>query len=217
MTDLIGVIGLGRFGSTLAKTLYKLGHKVLALDNRLPQVESVSNHVTWAKQVEFSLDCFRESGITDCHTVIVAIGNSLQDNILVTMMMKELKIRRLIARSINSIHADVLRRIGADRVVNPEESMGVRLANQLVTSDILELIEISPDYWVHQITARPEMANKTLGQLDLRKRAEAVVIGIKRKDHLIIIPKAEEKVKEGDELVVIVRTSNLKRLEGLFK
>lgn len=217
MGKVIGVIGLGRFGSSIAKTLYQLGHKVLAIDTNGMNIEHISNEVTWARQVEYTIDCFKECGIVDCDIVIVAIGHSVEENILVTMMMKEIKIKKVITRSIDAIHAAVLEKIGVDKVINPEEAMGIRLANQLVSSDILELIEISPEYCIHQMKTTPDMFEKTLADLNLRKRYEVVVIAIKRGDHLIIIPTAKEMIKEGDELIVILRTDNLKKLIKLAK
>ena len=212
MVKTIGVIGLGRFGSSIARTLYKLGNKVLALDTNGQNIETLQSQVTWARKVEYTMDCFKECGIVDCETVIVAIGHSIEESTLVVMMLKELKIKNVIARSINKIHGAILLKIGADKVINPEEAMGVRLANQIVSSDILELIEISPEYGVHQMKATPDMFGKTLAELNLRKKYDVVVIAIKRKEELIVIPGADEKITEGDDITVIVRASNLKKL-----
>ena len=217
MGKVIGVIGLGRFGSSIARTLYELGHKVLAIDNNIVNVEHISNDVTWARQIEYTLDSFKECGIADCDTVVIAIGHSLQENILVAMMMKELKVKNVIARSIDDIHASILQKIGADKIINPEVAMGARLANQIVSSDILELIEISPEFCVDQLKATKEMFGKSLADMDLRKRYEVVVIAIKRKDKLIIIPPKDEKILEGDLLIVILRTANLKNLMKLME
>ena len=217
MGKVIGVVGLGRFGSSIAKTLHELGHKVLAIDSSVANIEHISNDVTWARQVEYTLDGFRESGIADCGTVVVAIGHSLQENILVTMMMKELKVKNVIARSIDDVHASILQKIGADKAINPEVAMGNRLANQIVSSDILELIEISPEFCVDQIKATKEMFGKSLADLNLRRRYEVVVIAIKREDKLIIIPPKDEKILEGDVLIVILRTANLKNVMKLIK
>jgi len=217
MGKVIGVIGLGRFGSSIARTLYELGHKVLAIDNNMANVEHISNHVTWARQIEYTMDCFKECGIADCHTAIIAIGHSIQENTLVTMIMKELKVKNVIARSIDDIHAAILQKIGADKVINPEVAMGIRLANQIVSSDILELIEISPEFCVEQFKATKEMFGKSLADLDLRKRYEVVIIAIKRKDDLIIIPPKDEKILDGDVLIAVLRTANLKNLMKLME
>ena len=217
MGKIIGVIGLGRFGSSIAKTLYELGHKVLAIDSNIANVEHISNHVTWARQIEYTVDGFKECGIADCDTVVIAIGHSIQENTLVTMTMKELKVKNVIARSIDNIHASILQKIGADKVINPEVDMGIRLANQIVSSDILELIEISPEFCVEQFKATKEMFGKSLADLDLRKRYEVVIIAIKRKDELIIIPPKNENILDGDVLIAILRTANLKNLMKLIK
>lgn len=212
MVGSIGVIGLGRFGSSLAKTLYKIGHRVLALDTNEANVENIKNVVTWARKVDYSLDCFKESGIVDCDTVVVAIGHDIQENIMVTLMMKELKVKKVISRSISDMHAIVLNKIGADRVINPEAAMGVRLANQIVSSDILEMIEISQEYSIHQIRASKKMVGRNLADLKLREKYGAVVIAIKREDALNVIPSATEVIGKGDILITIVRTANLHKL-----
>src|SRR3989338_4518465 len=157
MSKVIGVIGLVRFGSTIAKTLFQLGHKVLAIDNNESNIDSISNSVTWARKIDYTRNHFIETGEIDCSIVVIAIGHSFQENLLVTMIMKELKIKRIVSRSIDQMHAAILEKIGVDKIINPEQDMGVRLANQLVSSDVLELIEISPDYSVHHMVALPDM------------------------------------------------------------
>ena len=132
-------------------------------------------------------------------------------------MMKELKVKNVVARSIDDVHTAILQKIGVDRIINPEVAMGTRLANQIVSSDILELIEISPEFCVEQFKATKEMFGKSLADLNLRKRYEVVVVAIKRKDQLIIIPPKDEKILEDDMLIVILRTSNLKTLMKLMK
>lgn len=212
MVGSIGVIGLGRFGSSLAKTLYKIGHRVLALDTNEANVENIKNVVTWARKVDYSLDCFKESGIVDCDTVVVAIGHDIQENIMVTLMMKELNVKKVISRSISDMHAIVLNKIGADRVINPEAAMGVRLANQIVSSDILEMIEISPEYSIHQIRASKKMIGRNLADLKLREKYGAIVIAIKRESSLNVIPGATEVIGKGDVIITIIRTANLNKL-----
>ena len=132
MAKVIGVIGLGRFGSAISKTLTELGNQVLAIDSDEGNIDCIKDYVTLAKQVEYNVDSLKESGIGECNIVVVAIGHSIQENILVTLMLKELGIKYIVARAIDSLHEKALEKIGANRVINPEKAMGIRLANQLI-------------------------------------------------------------------------------------
>ncbi|MBS3159139.1 TrkA family potassium uptake protein, partial [Candidatus Woesearchaeota archaeon] len=104
------------------------------------------------------------------------MGHSIQENILVTLMLKELGIKYVCARAVDDLHEKALEKIGANRVINPEKTAGIRLANQLISSDILDIIEISPEYTVQEFTAKKEFFGKTLSELDLRKRHNVAVL-----------------------------------------
>lgn len=209
MVQTIGVIGLGRFGYSIAKTLAELGHQVLAIDSNGENIENIKDFVTLAKQVEYDMLTLKESGICECDMVVVAIGHSIQENILVTLMLKELGIKYVVARAVDELHEKALEKIGANRVINPEKTSGVRLANQLISSDILDIIEISPEYTVQEFTAKKEFVGKTLSELDLRKRHNVAVLAIKREDQLIILPPAEEKIRKDDILLAVGKTKNI--------
>ncbi len=126
-------------------------------------------------------------------------------------MIKELGIPYVVARAIDEIHGKVLEKIGANSVINPEEAMGVRLANQLISSDILDIIEISPEYTVQEFKTKDSFIGKTLSDLDLRKKYNITVLAIKRGNNLIILPSAEDRIKRDDILVVAGKTKNIHR------
>ena len=211
MAKTIGVIGLGRFGSTIAKTLTQLGHQVLAIDTNEDNVDSIKDYVTLAKQVEYNIPSLKESGIGECDMGVVAIGHSLQENILVTLMLKEIGIKYIVARAIDDLHEKALEKIGANRAINPEKAMGVRLANQLISSDILDIIEISPEYTVQEFKTKKEFIGKTLSELDLRKKHQVAVLAIKREENMIILPAADERIRRDDVLLAVGKTKNIRR------
>jgi len=211
MVKTIGVIGLGRFGSAISKTLKELGHQVLALDSSGDNIDYIKDYVTLAKQVEYNLPSLKESGIGECDIVVVAIGHSIQENILVTLMLKEFGIKYVVARAIDDLHEKALKKIGANRVINPEKAMGIRLANQLISSDILDIIEISPEYTVQEFKAKKEFIGKTLSELDLRKKYQVAVLAIKREENMIILPNADEKIRKDDVLLAAGKTKNIRR------
>lgn len=203
----IGVIGLGRFGSSIAKTLTQLGHEVLALDNKEEKVDDIRDYVTSARVVEYDIDSLKEAGVSECEVVVVAIGHSIKQSILITLLLQELGVGYIIARSIDDLHEKALEKIGANRVVNPEKTMGMILANQLISSDILEYFEVSPDYSVQEVQIKPEYVGKSLADLNLRKKEGWVVLAIKRSDKMIALPTGDEIIEQKDTLIVLEKTN----------
>ena len=137
------VIGLGRFGSSVAKTLYESGHDVLAIDKDEDLVQEISDSVTHAVQMDATDEnALRTLGIRNFDVAVITIGSSIQASVMVTLIVKELGVKHIIAKGNSEIHAKVLYKIGADRVVLPEKDMGVRVAHNLVSSNILDYIEL---------------------------------------------------------------------------
>ena len=145
-----GVIGLGRFGTSVALTLEQLGCSVLALDDKEENLIKVKNYLTCAKLVDSTdKEALKESGIINCDTVIVAIGEDMKSSVLTALNLKELGIKNIVAKAHSDEHSRILEKIGCNKVMLPEKESGIRLANQLTSSDILEFIEVSPDYKVN--------------------------------------------------------------------
>ena len=211
MKKTIGVIGLGRFGSSIAKTLTQLGHHVLAIDTNEGNIDNIKDFVASAKQIDYDMLALKEAGIAECDIVVVAIGHSLQENILVTLMLKELGIRYIVARAIDELHERALEKIGANRVINPEKAMGIRLANQLISSDVLDIIEISPEYTVQEFKTKKKFVGKTLSELDLRKKYNVAVLAIKRDQNLVILPSADERIRKDDVLLAVGKTKDIQK------
>jgi len=207
------VIGLGRFGTSLAKTLYSLGHEVLAVDENEEAVQDIVEHVTHAVQAdatdESSLNAL---GIRNFDVAIIAIGNDMQASILVTLMVKELGLKYVVTKAMNDLHAKVLYKTGADRVVFPEREMGVRVANNLISSNILEYIELSDDYSIVETQTLKEWIGKNLIEINMRAKYGINVMAIKRGTGINISPKADDIIEEGDTLIVVGKNDDLNRL-----
>lgn len=205
------VIGLGRFGTSVAKTLSSAGHDVLAIDMRETAVQVVMNDVTHAVQTDArEEENLKALGVRNFDVAIVAIGDDLQASILITLMLKELGIKYVVAKAQNSLHGKVLEKVGADRVVYPEKEMGARLAHNLVSTNIMDCIELSPDYSIAEIKSPVKFVNKSLGELNLRAVYEISVIAIKRGDTIIVAPGADSRI-EGNDILVVV--SDVKALD----
>ncbi len=208
------VIGLGRFGTSVATTLYSLGNEVLAIDTDEEVVQSISDSVTHSVQADATDEAtLRSLGIRNFDVAVVTIGSNVQSSIMVTLLVKELGVKFVIAKAQNELHAKVLYKIGADRVVFPERDMGVRVAHNLCSSNILDYIELSSDYSIMEITAIKEWESKTLRDLNMRSKYGVNVMAIKRGSDINVSPYADDEILPGDVLVVIGGTEQLKTLE----
>lgn len=208
------VLGLGRFGSSLARTLYGLGYDVLAVDEMEEAVQEISESVTHAVQADATDESIlRSLGLRNFDVAIVAIGSNIQSSILISMIVKELGVKHVVAKAQSELHAKLLYKIGVDRVVFPERDMGIRLAHNLVSSNVLDFIELSSDYSIVEMAALDEWQGKTLKDLDFRRKYGLNVIAIKRNGEMNVSPRAEEKIEENDVLVVIGDNERITRLE----
>ena len=213
------VIGMGRFGFSVARTLYELGNDVLAVDNDEDLVESISPYVTHAVQID-AMDegSLKSLGISNMDAAIIAMGDDVKASILVTLLCKELGAGMVIAKAQDALHAKVLCKVGADRVVNPERDMGIRIAQGLASSNILECIDLSDEYTVAEIQAFKEWHGKNLKDLDLRKNYGINVMAIKGEENkLNISPLSEDIIQPNDVLVVIGSIDDLQTLEETAK
>jgi len=209
------IIGLGRFGSSIAKTLYQMGHDVLAIDNDPEEVQEISDYVTHAVQADATDEVTLNTlGIRNFDVAVITIGTDIQSSILITLLCKEMGVKYVLAKAQNELHAKVLYRIGADKVVFPERDMGSRVAHNLVSSNILDYIELAPEYSLVEIVPNPEWEGKSLRQLNIRAKYGVNVIAIKRGDGKVnVAPQAEDVVENDDILVVIGNNDDIKRIE----
>jgi trk system potassium uptake protein TrkA len=209
------VIGLGRFGSTVAKTLGQLGETVIAIDEDEAKVNAIKDFVAYAKQANATDPLsLREAGVANCDTAIIATGNS--SAIIITLVLAEMGVKKIIAKANDEIHGMALQKVGATKVIFPEQDSGIRLANQLVSSDILEYIEISKEYSVQELVVPRGLIGKTIMQLDFREKYNISIIAIKRKDEIIVVPSRTDELKQGDILFLIGRHANIKKFINDF-
>lgn len=208
------VIGCGRFGSNVARTLNSLGNEVLAIDIDHEKIQYISKEVTYGVQADVTDEnALRGLGIGGFDVAIVSIGSNYQASIMATLMAKELGVNRVIAKADDALHGKVLSKIGADKVIYPERDMGIRVAHNLVSSNILDFIELSPDYSILEVTALDQWANKTLKELKLPSKYGINVMAIKREKDINVSPYADDIILKNDILVVIGNTLDIKKIE----
>ncbi len=209
------VVGLGRFGSEVARQLYSLGCEVLAMDVKADLVQEISNFVTHAV-VSDGQDkgVLKALGIRDFDCAVVAIGDDLAASVLVTMNMKEMGIPYVVCKAHDETHRSVLEKLGADRVVIPEKENAVRLARSLSTPNVLDYIELSEDYGIAEVPVPAIWQGKSLKELNVRAKLGVNIIAIRRGGKLNVSPAADFAFQSGDIVVVL---GDKKALEAVQK
>ena len=210
------VIGLGRFGTEAACSLCRQGCEVLAIDTNADLVQRISESVTQAvvgdardKEVLCALD----AKSFDCG--IVAIGDSLADSVLATMNWKELNVPYIVCKAYDDTHSQVLKKLGADKVVIPEKENADRLAKSLASTNVLDYIELSEDYGIIEIPAPAPWAEKSLIELNIRARLGVNILAIKRDGEITVSPAADFRIAKDDILVVLGDSTALKAMQKL--
>lgn len=210
------VIGLGRFGQSVAKTLFDMGYDVLAVDDDETIVQEIADSVTHAVAMDATDEyALRTLGIRNFDIAVVSIGTNIQSSIMVTLNLKEAGVKKVVAKATNDMHAKLLTKIGADRVILPEMDMGIRVAHNLVSANILDFIELSPDYSIIEVTAPLQWMDRDIKTLDVRAKYGINIMAIKSEDDINISPSATDKIKPGDILVIIGSINDLSKIESL--
>jgi len=221
MKKYFAVIGLGRFGFNMAKTLTEHGAEVLAIDISEERVKEVTDFVTYAVQLN-AMDekALRGVGVQDVDTVIVNIGENIEASILVVMILKDMGIKSIIAKAVTTLHGKVLEHLGVQRVVYPERDMAIRVAQSLTRPSILEQLNLSEDYSIVELETPKHLIGKTLKDSQLRGKYGVNLIAIKRKiiekgvqeEVWNVNPNPHDTMKEGDVLVLIGSNKDLEKL-----
>ena len=208
------VIGLGRFGGSVCKELHRLGHQVLAIDIKEEKVNAVLTDSTKAVIADASREeVLKLLGVGNFDYAVVAIGDNMQASIMCTLLLKEMGVENVWVKAQNANHKKVLAKIGADRVIQPEYDMGIRVANQIQSGKLQEYIELSEEYSISELDISKRLANKTLNELNIRAKYGCTILAIKNGEKVNISPSAEDKLYEGDMIVVIGKNNDIKRLE----
>lgn len=211
------IIGLGRFGSSIAKTIYNLGHDVLAIDSNEDKIQEIVDNVTHAVQMDATDEnALKTLGIRNFDVAVVTIGSNIQASIMVTLLVKELGVKYIVAKGTSDLQAKVLYKIGADRVILPEQDMGIRVAHNLVASNILDFIELSSEYSMMEIKPLDEWRNKSLKDIRIRGDYGINVVAIKTEHNINVSPSAEYVIKDSDVLVALGSSEDLSKFESMI-
>lgn len=208
------VIGLGRFGGSICEELSREGMKVLALDineNKVKEYKNIASYAVIADATDEQV--LKELDIEKIDHVIVAIGDNIQASILTTVILADMGIKKITVKAQSDYHEKILNKIGADHVVHPERDMGIRLAHSLISSNILDYLELSEDHSMVEVRAGKNLLGKTLIELDIRAKYGCNVVAIRRGKELNVSPNAEDRLKPDDILIVIGSDDNISKFE----
>ena len=210
------VIGLGRFGTAVAAELSALGHEVLAIDAREENVQSIADQVTHAVTADARDPAvLRALGVRNYDCAIVGLGSDVGSSALITLNLKELGMKRVICKARSHVHRKVLEKIGADRVIFPEHEMGVKLAQGLSSSSVLNFIEFSEDYGIVELAIPRSWQGKTIRELDVRNAFHVNIIAVRKAgvpNSLDVAPGAKYILEAGDNVVAVGRSEDINRL-----
>ena len=208
------VFGLGRYGMAVARELVEGGAEVLAVDSREEIVNSASAFIPVCKCADVTdAEVLRQLGIANIDVVILSMANNLEASVMAVMLCKELGVKTVIAKSASEMNCRILRRVGADKVVFPENESGVRLAKNLLSAGFTDIIELSRDVSMLELEIRPEWVGKTLTELSLRKKYSINVVAVVKNSQISVNMDPEKPLEAGMKLIVIANVEKVKRLQ----
>jgi trk system potassium uptake protein len=218
------VIGLGRFGSAMATTLAGLGHDVIGVDANEDRVRALADLVSLALQLDATDEkSIRAAGIQDVDVAVVSIGENIEASLLVVTLLREMHVKKVVAKAVTPLHGRILEKLGVERVVFPEREMAVRVAHSLVGPNVLDYFELSAEFSIVEIPAPVEFVGRTLKDIGLRARFGLTTIAIKRSsktgdgDITQVSPGPDDVILEGDVLALIGSNERLGQLERMLK
>jgi len=209
------VVGLGIFGFNVAKTLYENGFEVIAIDKNKEVIQKIRDFSTKAVLADGTdKDVMESIGIREDDIIIISFGEDLAASTLITLHLKELKVRQIIVKAPNEDHKHVLEKVGATEVIIPEREMATKVARSLVSPNVLDFIPLSGSYTICEMAPPAEFYGKTIGELHLRTKYHIDVIAVKEvlSDQVRMVPRADYVIKDTDVLVVIGKEQDINKV-----
>ncbi|MGB3862071.1 MAG: TrkA family potassium uptake protein [Candidatus Aminicenantaceae bacterium] len=213
----VAVIGLGSFGSYVAKTLYEMGHEVVAIDEDKARVADLKDLATHAIHMDAAnKENLQAVGIMDMDIVVMSMGPAMESSILTTLFLSEMGVERIVAKALTEDHAKILDAVGATEVIYPEKDMAIKTALRLSNPNILEYLPLISGLRVQEIAAPEKFIGKSLKELDLRNKYDIHVMAIKEiiPEKTTFIPKADFVIKDSDILIILGEEEHLKKLDS---
>jgi trk system potassium uptake protein TrkA len=210
------VVGLGIFGFHITKQLYENGVEVVAIDKNKDIVQKIRDFSTKAVAADATeKEVLQAIGIQEDDTVIVSFGEDLAASTLLTLHLKELNVKTIIAKAPNEDHKRILQKVGASQVIIPEREMASKVAKSIISPNVLDYIPVSDDFNIGEIAPPPSFIGKTFADLNLRKKYHIEVIAMKDvlSDRITLIPPANSVIKDSDILIVIGKEEDIRKIK----
>jgi trk system potassium uptake protein TrkA len=219
MAKSVMVIGLGRFGTSVAHTLFQLGYDVLGIDTEEKVVQANLGQITYSVQGDATNETtLKELGVANFDAAIVAVGSDMQSSLMTSVLLATLDVPLIVARAENQLHGNTLQRIGVHKIIYPEQEMGEFLAHSLFNPDVLEYMDLTPDFGISKIRVTDSLADQSLKDAGLgggaRDKYGVAVIAIKRGKDVTLAPDADDMLRKGDIVVVAAKDDQLEKLHS---
>ncbi len=211
-----GVIGLGNFGATVARALFEGGHEVVVLDRDKGRVQAAQKFASQAIIADATQKkVLEELGLDKMDAVVVSLGKDLSASVLVTLYLRDLKVKKIVVKIASEDHGRVLEKVGATEIVFPEKDMALRLAQSLTSPNILDYLPLSPEFSLIELAPPTDFIGKSLAELRLRSRYGVNVLAVRQiiPEKMIINPPADFVIKDSDVLVVLGRREDIERIK----
>ncbi len=206
------IIGLGRFGQSTARMLTTLGHEVLAVDRRADYVDAIKDSVLHAVQADTTDErAVSQLGVRNFDSVIICIGDDIRASVLTTVLCREMGARQIVAKAQDDLHQKLLIKTGADRVVQPEHDGGIRLARALVSHGVLDALDLTEDYSIHEVEIPKGWVGRSPAQLNVRSRYGVSIIALRRDGRVSVNIDANEPFQAGDSIYLLGDDASLER------
>ena len=214
MKKTYAVFGLGRYGIAVARELVNNGVEVIAVDSDERIVNAAADELPICKCADITdPEVIRQLGISNVDVVIIAMANNLEASVLAVTLCKEIGVKTVIAKSANEMHQKILTRVGADKVVFPENESGIRLAKNLLSSGFVDMVSLAKNVSMIELDMKPEWVGKNLIELNLRKKYSINVVALRKGDMVRVDIDPHEQMKEDDKLIVIANSQKLAKLK----
>lgn len=208
------VLGIGRFGSKIARELYYKKQEVIAIDNDPAIIENIKDEVTHAFTGDITDEtALKEAGVADCDTAIVAESSNMESNIIAAQICKSMGIPKVICKAQNTLHGNILAKLGVDQIVFPEQDTAIKLVNKLTSRGVLDYFDLGENVTIVGTKPLDRWIGKSLAELDLRNKHNVTVVAIRRGEENLVIPSWNTIVEKADTLVLIGMEESLKRLD----
>ena len=214
MKKTYAVFGLGRYGIAVARELVSNGAEVIAVDADERIVNVAATELPICKCADITdPEVIRQLGISNADVVIIAMANNLEASVMAVTLCKEIGVKTVIAKSANEMHQKILTRVGADKVVFPENESGIRLAKNLLSSGFVDMVSLAQNVSVIEMDVKPEWVGKNLIELNLRRKYSVNVVAVRKGDMVSVDIEPHEKLQADDKLIVIANTEKLAKLK----